>query len=198
MRIWSVLGLWFRRYIDPTDTVMDLGCGYGEFINSVQCGQKLALDLNPDARKYCRSDVDLLIQRGDWQWACRDCSLDVVFTSNFFEHLPDKDALKRTLGECVRCLKPTGRLIAMGPNLRVLNGEYWDFWDHQLTLSDKSLTEAMNLCGLEVVECHPRFLPYTMVGKREATPALVAIYLRCRWAWRILGKQFLIVARTSR
>ena len=49
-------------------------------------------------------------------------SLDVVFTSNFFEHLPDKAALGRTMDEIFRCLVPGGKLIAMGPNLKHLPG----------------------------------------------------------------------------
>ena len=37
----------FQRYVGPTDTVLDLGAGYCEFINPVRCGAKHAVDLNP-------------------------------------------------------------------------------------------------------------------------------------------------------
>jgi predicted SAM-dependent methyltransferase len=57
-------------------------------------------------------------------------SLDVVFTSKFFEHLSDKPSLVATLSKAFRCLKPSGRLIALGPNIKYLPGEYWDFFDH--------------------------------------------------------------------
>lgn len=46
----------------------------------------------------------------------------------FFEHLPDKAHLLRTLGQIRRCLKPGGCLIAMGPNIKYLPGRYWDFF----------------------------------------------------------------------
>src|SRR6267154_1295534 len=49
---------------------------------------------------------------------CRLEALDVVFTSNFFEHLPNKDAIRRTPLEVYRCLRPGGRFIAMGPNMK--------------------------------------------------------------------------------
>src|SRR5688572_19193704 len=79
--------------------------------------------------------VRLLAQDCSQAWALPDDSLDVVFTSNFFEHLPDKLALKRAILEAARCLRPGGRLIALGPNIKLVNGSYWDFWDHFLCLT---------------------------------------------------------------
>jgi predicted SAM-dependent methyltransferase len=52
-------------------------------------------------------------------------SLDVVFTSNFLEHLPDKASVEQTVKEAGRALKPGGRLICMGPNVKYLPGAYW-------------------------------------------------------------------------
>ena len=57
-------------------------------------------------------------------------SPDAVFTSNFFEHLPDKSALQATVLEAFRTLKSGGRLICLGPNIKCVPGKYWDFWDH--------------------------------------------------------------------
>jgi nucleoside-diphosphate-sugar epimerase len=61
--------------------------------NHVQCGRKLAMDLNPGAPKFLAQDVRFLPQDCSTRRQCDDQSLDVVFTSNFFEHLPGKDAL---------------------------------------------------------------------------------------------------------
>ena len=33
-------------------TVLDLACGYGEFINTVRCRQKFGMDLNPDSPRF--------------------------------------------------------------------------------------------------------------------------------------------------
>jgi len=194
-RVWSVLIRdFFQPRVSPSATVLDLGCGYGEFINHIQCGRKLAMDLNPDAPQFLAADVRFLQQDCSTRWQCEDQSLDVVFTSNFFEHLPSKDALKLTLEEAFRCLKPGGRLLAMGPNIRFLAGEYWDFWDHHLALSDRSLAEGLENCGFTIVENHDRFLPYTMVNRREQPLFLLSLYLKLRPAWKFFGRQFLIVA----
>ena len=55
-QVWSVLiSDWFGKYINPADAVLDLGCGYGEFINGVACREKYGMDLNPDAARFLRS-----------------------------------------------------------------------------------------------------------------------------------------------
>src|SRR6187402_3538775 len=142
--VWRVLiDDFFQQFVRPTDAVLDLGCGYGEFINQVRCGQRFAMDLNPDMPRRADSGVQTLLQDCSTDWQLPDNSLDVVFTSNFFEHLPDKAALGRTLDQARRCLKPGGRLIALGPNIKYLPGAYWDFWDHYLPLTELSLRESL-------------------------------------------------------
>ena len=62
-RVWRVLlPAFFQQFVQPNDTVLDLGCGYGEFINHVRCGVKLAMDLNPDAPRHLGSEVRFLEQ----------------------------------------------------------------------------------------------------------------------------------------
>ena len=194
-QIWNVLVHdFFQKYVSPDDAVVDLGCGYGEFINTVQCAKKFAMDLNPDAWKYLAPSVQFLDQDCASPWQLENATLNVVFTSNFFEHLPDKGALGQTLGEIFRCLAPGGKLIAIGPNIKYLAGEYWDFWDHYLALTEKSLSEGLINRGFEIRECVGKFLPYTMVDQRQYPGVFLKLYLRLPLAWSIFGKQFLVVA----
>jgi SAM-dependent methyltransferase len=152
------------------------------------------MDLNPDASRFLESGVRFLQQDCSTRWQCDDASLDLIFSSNFFEHLPGKNALRLTLDECFRCLKPGGKLIAMGPNIRFLSDKYWDFWDHHLALSERSLVEGLENCGFVILETHDRFLPYTMVNSRKHPLIVLSLYLKMRPAWKIFGRQFLIVA----
>jgi len=196
--VWKVLiEDFFQRWVRPGDAVLDLGCGYGEFINKIQCGRKFAMDLNPDARKQLTPEVELFLQDCSASWPLAADSLELVFTSNFFEHLPDKGCLGRTLDEAGRCLKSGGRLIAMGPNIRYVPGAYWDFWDHHLPLSEKSLVEALENRGFVLEACWPKFLPYSMAGGPQYPMFLIRAYLRLPIAWRIFGKQFLVIACKS-
>jgi SAM-dependent methyltransferase len=152
------------------------------------------MDLNPDSAGHLASDVHFIHQDCSQSWPLPDDALDVVFTSNFFEHLPDKNALGLTLDQIRRCLKPGGRLIAIGPNIKYLPGAYWDFWDHYLPLSETSLGEGLTNRRFTIERCAPRFLPYTMVQAREYPMFILRIYLRVPWVWRVFGRQFLIVA----
>lgn len=194
-RLWRVLVTdFFQPMIPPDATVLDLGCGYGEFINHVQCGRRYAMDLNPSSAAHLQPAINFLFQDCSQRWALPDASLNVVFTSNFFEHLPDKLALKLTLNEAARCLRPGGRLIALGPNIKYVQGAYWDFWDHFLCLTELSLAEALENNGYQVRRAIPRFLPYTTVNQPAFPMAFVRAYLRMPLLWPLFGRQFLVVA----
>ena len=193
-KMWQVLTPFFERWIPPGASVLDLGCGYCEFINAVHCRQKYGMDLNPDSARFAQS-ATILEQDCSQPWPLATSSLDTVFTSNFFEHLPTKATLESTLVQAFRCLKPGGRLIAMGPNIRHLAGNYWDFFDHYLPLSDRSLVEVLTKVGFRTERCIDKFMPYTAVGRAQYPPSAIRAYLALPLAWRILGKQFLVVAR---
>ena len=116
-----------------------------------------------------------------------------MFTSNFFEHLPDKPALGRTLDEIHRCLRPGGRLVAMGPNVKHVPGAYWDFWDHHIALTEASLSEASADPRVRHRRLH-RSLPALHDGNGRQYPmAFLRAYLKLPFAWRFFGKQFLVV-----
>ena len=198
-KVWQVLTReFFNQWVAPDAAVLDLGCGYGEFINNIPAGRKLAMDLNPDAPQRLAPNVEFLHQAGSAPWPLPDNSLDVVFTSNFFEHLPDKECLNLTLRHTLRCLKPGGRLIAIGPNVKYLHGEYWDFYDHHVYLTESSLGEAMEVEGYQIDVIMPRFLPFTMVKAPEYPMFFVRLYIALPWLWWARGRQFLLVARKPR
>ncbi|HUG10920.1 MAG TPA: class I SAM-dependent methyltransferase [Opitutaceae bacterium] len=195
-RVWAVLTrVFFSRWIAPESTVLDLGCGYGEFINNIVAREKLAMDLNPDAPRHIAPGTKFLLQNSATRWPLPDSSLDVVFSSNFFEHLPDKAQLDLTLREILRCLKPGGRLIAVGPNIKFLHGIYWDFYDHHIYLTEASLGEALEVEGFRIEHITPKFLPFTMVKAPQYPMLFVRLYIAFPWVWRILGKQFLVIAQ---
>jgi SAM-dependent methyltransferase len=197
-QVWLVLVRdFFQRFIPDKAVVLDLGCGYGEFINTVRASSKLGMDLNPKTKEHLEPGVRFLEQDCSMRWPLADGELDLVFTSNFFEHLANKTALGRTLEQAFRCVKPGGRLIAMGPNIKFTEGRYWDFWDHYLPLTETSLSEGLVTRGFEIEQCHGRFLPYTMVGARRYPLWCVAAYVRLPWLWRWKGEQFLVIAKKA-
>ena len=195
-RIWKTLvNEFFSKWISSTDHILDLGCGYGEFINSTKCDVRHAMDLNLKTKSLLDKEIIFHQQDCSESWEIDQNSLDLVFTSNFFEHLPNKESLDRTMGEIKKALKPGGRLIAMGPNISVLKGRYWDFWDHHVALSDQSLCELLQIYDFTIEQSYSKFLPYNMVRVKERPLFMVSLYLRFPILWKLFGKQFLIIAK---
>ena len=194
-RVWRVLFAdFFSRFIPADATVLDLGAGWGEFTRNSTSREKYAMDLNPETGRRVQGFAKFLHQDCAKPWPLADGSLDVVFTSNFLEHLPNKEAVEATLRECCRCLKPGGSIVCMGPNVRYAPGVYWDFWDHHIALTDASMSEVLELNGFVVRVRIPRFVPYTMSGNKRTPMLFVKLYLRLPFLWPLLGKQFVVVA----
>lgn len=194
-RVWKTLcASYFDGIVVEDGSILDLACGYGEFINNVNARQKFAVDLNPDAAKYLNDNVSFQPSMADDLSHIPSNSLDRAFTSNFLEHLPDKATCNKVLKEILRVLKPGGKFIIMGPNIRYAFKEYWDFYDHYLALSDISLAEGLAMNGYNVVSVVDRFLPFTMANKKPSHDILIRAYLAIPFAWRFMGKQFLVVA----
>ena len=194
-RIWQVLCTqYFRRFVKPNETVVDIGAGYCEFINNIPAAHKIAVDLNPDVRKFAADGIRIINESCIAVSSIPSASVDAVFMSNFLEHLPTKDLVLQTLRESARMLKPGGRVIILQPNIRFLYDEYWDYFDHHTALSDRSLVEGVLMTGLDPQVVIPKFLPYTTKSRLPQAPWLVSLYLRIPLAWHVLGKQALVVA----
>ena len=198
-RVWEILaGEFFQKWISPSAVVLDLGAGYGEFLQHIKAGRKLGVDANPDAAGLWAKDIEPLHFDVTSAWPLPPASIDCVFTSNFFEHLPDKSALEACVAQVFLALKPGGVLIAMGPNIRKTGGTYWDFFDHYIALTERSLCELLVLQGFSIDLCRAGFLFYTMSRTHPALlekvyPALMRIYLRCPFLWSVVGSQYLVI-----
>ncbi len=195
--LWTTLCQSFLDpYIQPGDTVLDLGAGRCEFINTVHAKRKIAVDPNPLTLEQANSDVEVLPIFSTDLAPIADGEIDVVFTSNFLEHVADKDALLATLHECSRVLRPNGWMLVLMPNVRYLPGRFWDYLDHHVPLTHVSLVEALQLTGFRAERVIPRFLPYTVKDSRLPVRAeLIELYLRLPLAWKIFGRQMFVAAR---
>ncbi|OGD94082.1 hypothetical protein A2697_03695 [Candidatus Curtissbacteria bacterium RIFCSPHIGHO2_01_FULL_41_44] len=194
--IWEVLcSSFFQQYIDPKNSVLDLGAGYCEFINNIKAKRKIAVDLNPETKKFADHNVRTLICSSTKLPKQLTGKIDIVFASNFFEHLPTKEDIVKTLAQVKKALARKGKIIIMHPNIRYLGGSYWDFLDHQLPLSEKSLVEALTLSNFKIIKVIPKFLPYTIKSKIPKYKWLIRLYLKFKLAHFILGKQSLIIAQ---
>lgn len=106
--------------LEPSDEVLDLGCGRGEIaIEAARLGcRAIGLDYSPDAVRIARqaaaqtawaSRPTFFLANADGEWPIEG-KFDVVFALDVFEHLHASE-LRRLLALVRSRLKPGGRLV---------------------------------------------------------------------------------------
>jgi ubiquinone/menaquinone biosynthesis C-methylase UbiE len=193
--VWQEVTRYLQRFVDPGSVVLDLACDRGHFIRFIRAREKWATDLR-DVSAHLGGDVRFV--QGDGlalAGLLPQAHFDVVFMSNYLEHLPSGEAVIEQFRVVRELLRPGGRAIVLQPNIRLVGGRYWDFIDHTVALTERSLAEAAELAGLTVDRTIVRFLPYTTKSRLPQSRRLVRAYLACRPAWALLGRQTLFVAR---
>lgn len=195
-KIWLFLCKYaFQKFISFEDVVLDLGAGNCEFINHIKCRKKIAIDMNPDTKKYAKKDVEVLDLNPNGLEKMFPKKIDKVFVSNFFEHLNSKEELFDFIEAIYTVLKPGGMIIVMSPNIKLVNGKYWDFIDHKLPLTASSIVEGLEISSFQILEVIERFLPFTTKNSLPIFSWMIYLYLKIPPQLRIGAGQSLIVAR---
>lgn len=177
--VWKEIAKYLTKYIPEDSTVLDLGAGYCDFINNVRANKKIALDSSPDLKKYADKDVLIVNSFSTNIQNVSDFSVDVVFSSNLFEHLTDND-LDKTMNEIKRVLKEGGRLILMQPNYKLSYKNYFDDYTHKKVFSDVSLEGFLLSHNMKIELSKPRFLPFSLKSRPSFIPVfpwLIRMYL---------------------
>jgi SAM-dependent methyltransferase len=189
--IWREIARWLSRYVPKDAVVLDLACDRGYFIRHIRARERWATDLR-DVRSDLGDDIRFVRSDGlQLREKLPAASFDIVFSSNYLEHLAGPNLVIEQLAVVRDLLRPGGTVIVLQPNIALVGGAYWDFIDHRVALTDRSLVEAAELAGLRTRRVIRRFLPYSMKGRLPSHPALVRAYLALPPFWLLLGKQTL-------
>ena len=192
--VWREIVAFLQRFVDPEAPILDLACDRGHFIRWVRGTERWATDIR-DMRAALPDDIRFVQASGlDLTTVIPNGYFGTVFMSNYLEHLESSDAVVDQLRVVRQLLRPGGRAIVLQPNIRLVGPRYWDFIDHKVALTERSLLEAAELAQLHTVELVTRFLPYSTKGRLPTDARLVRAYLRFRPAWWLLGRQTLLVA----
>jgi len=183
----------FQKYVPKESTILEIGAGYCEFINTIQAKRKIVLDVNPDVCLHALDNVQTIVGKSTDMGNIEDMSVDRVFANNFFEHLTKPDIIQ-TLHEVHRVLKPKGEILVLQPNIRYCAKDYWMFFDHITPLDDRSIAEALEISDFSVKESIPQFLPYTTKSRLPKSLIGLRIYIRFPAIWKLFGKQAFIRA----
>lgn len=184
----------FQKYIPEDSVILEIGAGYCEFINHICAKKKIAIDMNPDVKTFANSDVETIISGSEKMDSLADGSVNLVFASNFFEHLT-RDSIVATIREVNRVLSPNGQFIILQPNIRFCSKDYWMFFDHITPIDDRALVEVLEVNQFDTLLNIPRFLPYTTKSALPKSLFLIKMYLKIRFAWNFFGQQALVITR---
>jgi hypothetical protein len=192
--VWNEIAAFVHEQLGRPNRVLDPAAGRGEFINAVAARERWAVD-------------QASYEEGTYDAGVRSVVSDIfeadlpeghfggIFVSNFLEHLPTKEATATFLERMHAVTAPGGRIAIIGPNFRYCAKEYFDMADHTLVYTHRAIAEHLYAAGFEPERVEPRFLPYSFTGRLPPSPSLTRRYLRTPAAWRVLGKQFLVIGR---
>lgn len=191
--LWRALWRWyFSRLIAADSCVLDLGCGYGNFINSVVTRRRIAVDVWPEFPHFLDPAVEAVVGNVTELDFLADGSVDFAFASNLFEHVTQTE-FATILASLRRKLSARGELAILQPNYRYAYREYFDDYTHIAVYSHISLRDFLTANGFDVLETIPRFLPLTVKSRLPVSPLLIRAYLLS--PVKPLGKQMLLRAR---
>ena len=191
--VWREIAGYVHAQMGAPQRVLDPAAGRGEFITAVPAAERWGVDLVRQ-REMEGTNVRMII--GDiMNTDLPEAYFDGVFLSNFLEHLPGQDAVAAVLGRLRAAMAPGGRIAVLGPNFRYCAREYFDCADHTVALTHVSMAEHLYAAGFDVATVVPRLLPYSFRGLLPPSPRLTSAYLRMPALWRLLGKQFFLLAR---
>jgi SAM-dependent methyltransferase len=190
--VWRILyDFYFSGFIADTDCVLDLGAGYGHFINQVTAKRKIALDAWQGFVDHLRAGIEARVGEVTDLSFLSSSSVDFAFASNLFEHI-SQDEFSSVLHQLQRVLSQDGTLNILQPNYYYAYREYFDDYTHRTIYSHKSICDFLEAHGYRVIDCRPRFLPLTVQSRLPVSPFLIRAYLYS--PWKPLGKQMFVRA----
>lgn len=183
-----------QHHIPPSARVLELGCGYGDFIGNISASFRAAVEYDRFFSSYLEQHAGVEALWGDALEVLPqlpDHSFEVVFASNFFEHF-GRDDIRALTGEVLRILAPKGRLVVIQPNFRLCASGYFDDWTHITVFSHISFCDFLAAHGFEVTHCQKGFLPFSFKSRLPVSRLATRWYLKS--PVKPLAAQFLVVA----
>jgi len=192
-KVWKAINEYLQHYLPINASVLDIGCGYSDFINGIKASQKYAIDLNPHMIEYVDSKNIKFYSKSVLEpFDFIEEKLDVIFASNLFEHFSDEE-LDSLMKNVKSKLKPGGKLILIQPNYYYAFREYFDDYTHKKAFSHNSIKDFLISQKFSIIKLEKKFIPFSLKSKLPKSYFLTKLYLKL--PFRFFAKQMLIIAK---
>lgn len=147
----------FQPHIQPTDHVLEWGCGFGWNLAGLRCSRRCGYDL--------ASQLEGVVQSLGVEFLCRtqdipDGSFQVVLCHHVLEHVPDP---LMVLAEIRRLLSPSGKLLLAVPFERHRRYRHYDPAEpnhHLFSWNVQTLGNLLQVAGYRVQQIGLRSYGY--------------------------------------
>ncbi|WP_141730865.1 methyltransferase domain-containing protein [Oligoflexus tunisiensis] len=193
MAVWRPIAEKIFVAMGKPQVVLDPAGGQLEFIQHIPARERWVIDMVEYESIGLHQNIKFM-KSSIFDAQLPDHYFEGVFVSNFLEHLMTYHDIAALLSKLSLAMKTGGRIAIMGPNYKYCYKSYFDFADHVLPLSHLAVMEHLAASGFKIELVWDRFLPLSFRSRLPASPWLTRLYLNMPLAWKILGKQFLIIA----
>jgi len=147
--------------ITKQGTILDIGCGTGEFLNQCQLNNYTCIGIEPneDARNLAIENYNLDVRTENSIATLKNNSIDIITMWHVLEHISDLDD---RINELKQLLKPNGTLIIAVPNCNSLDAtiykQYWAAFDvprHLYHFTPKDIATLFNKVNMNIKQILP-------------------------------------------
>jgi len=144
-----------------TGSILDIGCGTGEFLNTCKNAKWKTIGIEPDtdARSMAIKNYSLDVRDESELKNLSDASFDIISMWHVLEHVPK---LNERVEELKRLIKPNGIIIIAVPNCDSLDAkiykEHWAAYDvprHLYHFTPKDIESLFRNHSMKVVRILP-------------------------------------------
>lgn len=168
--------IWYHRYcVYPRikkrlgEKILDVGCGIGWFLDSVEKG--IGLDTNIYALQHCRKKGHRVCSIKNASYPFRDQSFDAVVMDNVLEHLENAEEVLR---EIYRVLKNDGTLIVGVPGEKGFLKDK----DHRIYYDESALENIMVRVGFQMDEMFYAPFKWNWLDRKASLYCLYGVFRR--------------------
>jgi len=174
--VWKEIVRFIHKDIGFLECLVELGSGYGDFINQYPAARKICYDINPAMSRFMHDDVEFKCENGVMLSGLSTDSVDAVFASNFLEHLTTQE-LDVLMPRIFSVLRREGKLVLIQPNYKLCKESYFNDKTHKTIFSDENIKHFLEKSGFTVRILIPGLLPFSMKSRLPKWPFFVRLYL---------------------